>query len=77
MPELLTGPIHAQSGAQLKPGSQVSTPPLLLSEAPGPNLTPVTSISGSPGQTLALSVEKVDQGLGVGQRKRCQGRVVL
>lgn len=72
--ELLTGPIHAQSGAQLKPGSQVSTPPPSSVRDPRAKPHLVTSISQAlQGQTLALSVEKVDQGLGWGKKREVSG----
>ena len=67
-------PFHARGGAELKPGSQVSAP--APSSVRGPRAKPylVTSISQAlQGQTLALSVEKVDQGLGWGKKEKVSG----
>lgn len=67
-------PFHARGGAERKPGSQVSAPP--PSSVRGPRAKPhlVTSISQAlQGQTLALSVEKVDQGLGWGKKGEVSG----
>lgn len=74
MPSSSPAPFHARGGAELKPGPQVSAPP--PSSVRGPRAKPhlVTSISQAlQGQTLALSVEKVDQGLGWGKKGEVSG----